>query len=135
VINFFLFVIIVLDLLIRPLYNFFVVFSLSPKMEVGTMDLQIKKLFIILLILCFWVGCTQVKQIVTDVKKGVTESIRGEKESTPKAPQAADTGTTKEDSSPPAKTKPKDTKTTTPPAKKTTPKTTQPPAEEVFGPK
>ncbi len=50
------------------------------------MYLQIKKLFIILFILFFGVGCTQVKQVVTDVKGAIT----GEKESTPKAPEAAD---------------------------------------------
>jgi Sec-independent protein translocase protein TatA len=79
------------------------------------MYLQIKKLFIVLLILCFWVGCTQVKHIVTDVKEAVT----GPKEDTQKA-------TTEE----------KETKKTTSPSKKGTRKTTtQPPAGDVFGPK
>lgn len=99
-------------------------------MEVGTMYLHIKKLFIILFILCFWVGCTQVKHIVTDVKGAIT----GEKEGAQKAPVAADKETPKESSSPPAKTKPKDTKTT-PPSKKGTQKKTEPSSEDVFGPK
>jgi hypothetical protein len=131
-VNIFLVLIFLLDLLSLPSYNFLIfLFSYSRQLVVNTMNLQLKNLFIILFILCFWIGCTQVKQIVTDVK----ESITGEKKDASKAPKATDTGTTKEDPSPPAKAKIKETKTTPPPAKKGTPKTTQPPAEEVFGPK
>ena len=87
-------------------------------MEVGTMYLQIKKLLIILFILCFWVGCTQVKQVVKDVKGAIT----GEKEDTQKAPAEG-----------------KETKTTPSSGRKgtqkTTQPTTQPPAGEVFGPR
>jgi hypothetical protein len=130
VINFFFLSVFLLDLLSLPSYNFSFLFSFSLSAEVGTMDLRIKKLIIVLSIPCFWVGCTQVKHIVTDVKGVVT----GEKKDAPKAPKATDTGTTKEESSPPAKSKTIETKTA-PPSKKGTPKTTQPPAEEVFGPK
>ncbi len=73
---------------------------------------RIKNLLIILLSLCFLVGCVQVKHVVNDVK----QSIAGEKEAPPKAPPA----------------EPKETKA---PAKKGTPKKTQTPAGEVFGPK
>ena len=68
---------------------------------------RIKKLFIILSLLCFSVGCVQVKHVVNDVK----QSIAGEKEAPPKTPPAE----SKETKPPPA------------PAKKGTPKKTQPP--------
>ena len=108
---------------------------------------QIKNLFVILFILCFWVGCTQVKQVVTDVKEGIKESFKGEKEDTQKAPaeaketkpqkepESTDTGTTKEVSSPPAKAKTKETKAAPAPSKKGTQKTTQPSTGDAFGPK
>ena len=78
------------------------------------MYLQIKKLFIILFILCFWVGCTQVKHIVKDVKGAIT----GGKGDTQKAPAEE-----------------KETKTTPASGRKGTQKTTQPPAGDVFGPR
>ncbi len=72
--------------------------------------MDIKKLVIILSIMCFGTGCTQVKHIVTDVK----ETVVSEKKNGQKAPKA---------------------KTTPHPAKKGTTKTTEPPDEDVFGPK
>lgn len=83
--------------------------------EVTTMVPQIKNLLIILLSLCFLIGCVQVKHAVTDVK----DAFVGEKESSPKTPPG----------------EPKETKPSPAPAKKATPKKTQPPAGEVFGPK
>ena len=83
-------------------------------MEVTAMYPQIKNLFIILCILCFLAGCTQVKHIVGDVK----EVFSGEKEDTPKAPAEST-----------------DTKTAPASTKKGTKKTTQPPVGEVFGPR
>jgi hypothetical protein len=118
--------------------------------SIDPMPLKIKKLFMILFILCFGTGCTQVKQIVTDVKEGIKEGITGKKEEPPKPapetkeakpikePEAADAGTTKEvkeDTQPPAKAKPKETKAPPSSSKKPPPKTTPPPVGEVFGPK
>ena len=107
---------------------------------------KIKKLIILLTVLCFWTGCTQVKQVVTDVKEGVSGALKKDTKDTPKAPaekkeppkdpEPADKGTTtvnKEESSPPAKAKKKETKTTTPAGKKGSTSTT--PSGEVFGPK
>jgi len=109
---------------------------------------KVKKLIILLFLFCFWTGCTQVKQVVTDVKEGVTGVLKKDKKDTQKAPaekkepepakepESTDTGTTtggKEESSPAAKAKKKETKTTTPASKKGT--TTSTPSGEVFGPK
>jgi hypothetical protein len=98
-------------------------------MEFSTMVSRIKKLFIILSLLCFLVGCAQVKHVVSDVK----EAIVGEKKDPPKAPAESKEAKT---TPPPASSK-KETKTTPTPAssKKETQKTTPPPAGEVFGPK
>ncbi len=109
---------------------------------------KIKKLTIFFVLLCFWAGCTQVKQVVTDVKEGVSGVLKKDKKDTQKAPaeikepepakepETADKGTTtvtKEESPPPAKTKKKETKTSTPASKKGASSTT--PSGEVFGPK
>jgi hypothetical protein len=106
------------------------------------------RIIILLSLFCFWAGCTQVKQVVTDVKEGVTGVLKKEKKDTQKAPpekkepepakepEPVDKGTpavSKEESSPPAKSKKKETKTTTPSGKKGT--TTSIPSGEVFGPK
>ena len=108
---------------------------------------QIRNLFILLSLLCFWVGCTQVKQIVTDVKEGFTESFKSGKETTPAPPPEAketkpqpesgstDKGTATEVSPPPAKSKTTDTKTVPAPSKKGSSKKTPSPAGDVFGPK
>lgn len=115
---------------------------------VDTMFPKIKKLIILLTVLFFWTGCTQVKQVVTDVKEGVSGVLKKDKKDTQKAPaekkepepakepETADKGTTtgsKEDSSSPAKAKKKETKTTTPAGKKGSTSTT--PSGEAFGPK
>jgi hypothetical protein len=98
-------------------------------MEVTTMVPQIINLFILFSLLCFSVGCVQVKHVVSDVK----EAIVGEKEPPPKAP-AESKETKAPPKAPPAETK----ETKNPPAssKKAPPKKTQPPPTgEVFGPK
>lgn len=115
---------------------------------VDAMFPKIKKLIILLTLFCFWTGCTQVKQVVTDVKEGVSGVLKKDKKDTPKAPaekkepepakepETADKGTTtgsKEESPPPAKPKKKETKTTTPASKKGGSSTTT--SGEVFGPK
>jgi hypothetical protein len=122
----------------------------EPLTWVDTMFLKIKKLIFLLAVFCFWSGCTQVKQVVSDVQEGVKGIFKGEKEDTQKgpaekkesppakAPEAADKGTTlgsKEEPSHPAKAKKKETPTTTPAGKKGTTKTTPIPPGEVFGPK
>lgn len=114
------------------------------------MFLKIKKLIILLAVFCFWAGCAQVKQVVTDVQEGVKGVFKGEKEDTQKAPAekkesepAKEPETTgkdttkggKEEPPSPAKAKKKETKTTTPVGKKGTTRTTPIPSGEVFGPK
>ncbi|MBI4765485.1 MAG: hypothetical protein HY787_12925 [Deltaproteobacteria bacterium] len=120
------------------------------------MFLKIKKIAILLAAFCFWAGCTQVKQVVTDVKEDFQGIFKKEKADTQKAPavkkepaekkepepakepEAADKGTptvSKEEPASPAKAKKKETKTTTPATKKGTTKTAPTPSGEIFGPK
>ncbi len=114
------------------------------------MFLKIKKWIILLAAFCFWAGCAQVKQVVTDVKEdiqGVFKKEKGDTQKPPaekkepepaKEPEPTDKGTTtggKEETSSPAKAKKKETKTTPPASKKGTTKTTPTPSGEVFGPK
>ena len=111
---------------------------------------KIKKLIILLAVFCFWAGCAQVNQFVTEVQEGAKEAFKGEKEDTQKAPaekkesepakepETTDKGTTKggkEEPPSPARAKKKETKTTTPVDKKGTTKITPIPSGEVFGPK
>ncbi len=89
------------------------------------MGSRIKKIFILLLIICFTAGCTQVKQVVKDVK----EVFVKEKESTTKPPTREKEDTSK------STNEEKETKAKPASTKKGPRKTTQTPSGEVFGPK
>jgi len=123
---------------------------------VEAMFLKIKKIIILLAAFCFWAGCAQVQQVVTDAKEDFQGLFKKEKADTQKAPavkkepaekkepeaakepETVDKGTTtgsKEEPAPPTKAKKKETKTSTPATKKGTTKTAPTPPGEVFGPK
>lgn len=107
------------------------------------------KMLVLVVGFFFFLGCTSVKQVVTDVKEGVQGIFKkedtqkppaeAEEAKPPQEPEKATQEPTKKDvkevTTSPAKPKPKETKPTATPKKKSPPQTTPIPSGEVFGPK